>query len=617
MQAIKKKGNSDFVLLLAVMGIAILLRFWNIPNMAFMHDELSGLFRAQSETITNVIKAIKETDVHPFGIPVFIHCWTLVFGNSEIAVKFPFILFGLLSLLFTYKIANAWFNSTVAIVVCAFMATLQYTTMYGQLARPYASGILFSTMTVWFWSEYFFSEKEKRYWSLIGFILSATLCAYNHYFSLLFIIIVGLTGLLLLNKKNTLPYLLAGILIILLYIPMFPILIHHLSIGGMGENSWLATPDKSWFYIFIKYLFHYSKLVYVLVALIIAVSVFHIGNIRNVLTQKRIITFVFGFSSFVIMYIYSVYKNPVLQLSSLSFSVPFLLMFLFSFLKEFLLKWKVLLVFLVLSINTYSLIIQRKHYQLFYNQNYEAFAKKAFKTIDLYSSSNTSIALVTPEGFMDYYFKKYNRSFEFYRCNNDIKSFRKYVEQSSSNYFVAGNLPFEYLQIIKEQFPYKIDKEEGFTLNLYCFSKLKINEELYDKQLFYSENATNISMDSLMEYSPNFSAKLKDITKGRHNIINASAEISCTDSLNSPILVMDINSVNGLKVWRGSERSTIRTQQRIYISQLLSEIDIEKYADAVINVYLWNKDKKSVKIKNIKVETIEANPYIYGLYNAF
>lgn len=634
MQAIKKKWDPNFVLLLAVIITAAILRFWDLSGMAFMHDELSGLFRAQSATIADVIKITKETDVHPFGVPVFIHCWTLLFGNSEIAVKFPFLLFGLLSIFFTYKIAAKWFNDTVAIVVCAFMATLQYTTMYGQLARPYASGIFFSTMMVWFWSEYLFSQKEKKKYDLIAFIISAVLCAYNHYFSLLFVVIVGSTGLFFLNKKNALPYLFSGIIIILLFIPMFPVFTQHLSLGGAMENDWLAKPEKSWIYTFLKYLFHYSKIVYTLVGLILLISFFHIKDHPKLLDQKRIVAFVFGVSSFVIAYLYSIYKNPVLQFSTLSFSIPFLLMFLFSFIKDLSFKWKSALVSLIVIINIYSLVFQRKHYTLFYDQNYEAFAKAGFNTIKKYGNSNTSIALVTPEGFMDYYFQKYNQHFTFYRCKNDLNDFRSYVEQAPGNYFVAGNLPLEYLQIVKEIFPYKIYKEEGFTLNLYCFSKQKTVNECDDGQLFLSENTfsskvdlwnnesvqlTNegFKMDSITEYSPNFSAKLKDITKGRHNIINASAEICCTDSLAEPVLVMDIHSTSGLKIWRGGERSTSKAEQKIYISQLLSEIDLEKYPDAELKLYIWNRNKKKVRIKNIKVEIIESNPYIYGLFYAF
>lgn len=637
MQAIiNKKFNNNF-LLLAVLVTASILRFWNYSEIPFMHDELSGLFRAQSQSIADVIFKTKETDVHPIGIPLFIHFWSILFGNSEVAIKFPFIICGLLSIFFTYKIASSWFNDTVALVTCSFMATLQYTTMYGQLARPYASGICFSVMLVWFWSEFFFKKKEKNFFSLMGFIISGTLCAYNHYFSLLFAAIVGITGLFLLKKETIIPYLLSCITILILFLPMLSVFAHHLSMGGAKEEDWIAKPENDWIYVFLKYIFHYSKLVYALVIIILVLSFFHLNNAKFILNKKRIITAIFACSSFLVAFFYSIYKNPVLQFSTLTFSLPFILMLLFSFLKEMSLLWKTVLFVLISSINIYSLTTERKHYALFYKQNYDAFACFGFEAINNYGEQNVNIALVSPDGFMDYYFKKYNKRFSFYSCNNNLCDFRKFVESRNGNYFIAGNLPLEFLQVLNEIFPYKIKEESGFTLNLYCFSKEKFSNSIDNHPLFVSKNSFEqklpnwnnellslsphfFRMDSTIEYSPMFSAKLIDITKGKHNIINGIAEIKCMDSLCAPILVMDIVDSKGLKIWRGGSRSVEGKNQvteKIYISQLLSEINLEKHPDAEIKIYVWNKNKKEVIIKQINIEVIESNPYIYGLYYPF
>ena len=54
-------------------------------------------------------------------------------------------------------------------------------------------------------------------------LISAALCCYNHHFSLFFAAIVGITGLFFLKKAQVKPYLLSGVLILVLYLPHLPI----------------------------------------------------------------------------------------------------------------------------------------------------------------------------------------------------------------------------------------------------------------------------------------------------------------------------------------------------------------------------------------------------------
>ncbi|MBL0044642.1 MAG: glycosyltransferase family 39 protein [Flavobacteriales bacterium] len=67
-------------------------------------------------------------------------CWTQLFGFGDGAVKAPFILMSVLALFFLYRVMHAWTSSTAAPIGTALMASMQYTVMYGQIARPYAMG---------------------------------------------------------------------------------------------------------------------------------------------------------------------------------------------------------------------------------------------------------------------------------------------------------------------------------------------------------------------------------------------------------------------------------------------------------------------------------------------
>ena len=125
-------------------------------------------------------------------------------------------------------------------------------------------------------------------------------------------------------------------------------------------------------------------------------------------------------------------------------------------------------------------------------------------------------------------------------------------------------------------------------------------------------------MDSTEEYSPGFSAKLSDIIKSRHSILNVSAEVSVGNSRSNPTLVVSIDEDGKSLLWRGSEYKDYQTHKMffstLYVSNLFSGMDLEKHPNATIKIYIWNRDKKVTLVHNFKVEVIAANPVIYGLY---
>lgn len=632
-------------MLLFVLAVAAAIRCWDFSSMQFMHDELSAVIRSQANSFSELIYKTKTTDVHPVCVPVFVHYWTKFIGTTEITVRLPFILCGLFSIYYSYKIAEKWFNPTVAILTAAFLATLQFPTMYGQLARPYATGMLFSVMMVWCWTNFFFIENSKNKYAL-GFVLFASLCTYNHYFSLLFAGLVGATGLFFLNKQNAKKYLLMCVAVILLFVPHVSILLFHLSIGGGGEEGWLGKPQPDWLLTFLKYLFHYSTIVYLLVAVLFLLSLCFKDKTKKVFDKMRIIAMVWALLVPCLAYFYSITKTPVLQFSTFTFSLPFLLMFLFSFYGELKTTFKLGFLVLIILINTYTLFANRKHEPLFYKHPYEEIARISDKAIAAFGESNVSVGHSTMEGFVDFYFKKLGKSFKSLRVGApDTKSFLDYLENEKTDYFVAGNLPLEYYQLIKERYPFVISKNEGFTFTVYCFSKVKPKEEIKETVVFsenqsevfltknkksYWEKNQNMSedpvypgvfymeLDSTQEYSTGFSAKLNDIIKSRHSILNVSAEISVGKEKSNPTIVVAIEDEGKSLLWRGSGHDEYKTKDlffnSIYVSHLFSGMDLEKHPNATIKIYVWNRDKKAALVRNFKVEVIESNPIVYGLY---
>ena len=177
---------SNKSILLLILIISITLRFFNYFEIPFTYDEFSAFFRLNFDNFCELIDKGVKIDAHPAGIHVLMYYWSKIFGNSEWIIKLPFTIFGIVSIYLIYKIAKVWFNETVGLISASYLATIQFTVMYSQIARPYISGMFFSLLMIYYWSQ-LIKKPDKNLIKNTGlFILGASLCAYNHHFSLLF-----------------------------------------------------------------------------------------------------------------------------------------------------------------------------------------------------------------------------------------------------------------------------------------------------------------------------------------------------------------------------------------------------------------------------------------------
>ncbi len=627
---IEKKRYVNQFLFFLIFAVAFILRFWNFSAIPYMHDELSALGRTLYSSVNDVIIYGSEiNDTHPPGVQVFLYYWTKLFGTNEMIVKFPFIVCGLLSVLLTYKIAKNWFNVSVALVTGSFMAVLQYPVMYSQLSRPYATGLFFCLLLVFCWSKFLFDESHPKKW-LTGFTVAAICCAYNHHFTLLFAFIVGLSGIPFLNKEIWKTYFLSGIFICLFYLPNVPILLFQLSKGGLGgEGGWLTSPDSGWLYTYLKYVFHFSHGMYALGFIIIAWSIFWNNKEIRKTNKFRILCVTWFFLFFFIQYFYSVSVSAIIQFSTLLFAFPFLLMFLFSLYDELNVKKNAILVLLILIAGTSSLALERKHFQVFYHQPFQqqvAFTEENVSKIS--SSKDVTVEIIVPfylkpilkKHYLERLTVKFDETnYGSIRQHPTPKAFRSFVNSRNTNYFIiGGDIPSEYVQIVKDKYPYLVDKEEGFTYSIYCFSKQKTGVENPEEIVFEKTLISGKSdMDSTTEYGQPFLFKLKEMVYNRHTEVLISVKLSPQDSSSDPVLVGTIEE-NGKQIeWRGSnyfDYNDNKAGNKLILSIPLTSFDFKKYPEAELKIYVWNKDKKNLRIEDLNLKAVRSNPLIYGLY---
>src|SRR4051812_42271486 len=134
------KKNQEQVVLVIILIAAAVLRFTGLGDTSLSNDELSSIVRAQYNSFHDLYNEGIITDVHPAGLQVFLYYWIKIAGNSPFAVRLPFAVCGVLSVLFIYLIAKRWFNSLSALSATAALSALQFPLLYSQVARMYSMG---------------------------------------------------------------------------------------------------------------------------------------------------------------------------------------------------------------------------------------------------------------------------------------------------------------------------------------------------------------------------------------------------------------------------------------------------------------------------------------------
>lgn len=323
------KENAFFCILLL---LAVFLRLGPLDIYQFSHDELSALSRTVYLNFGQEMRfGVQYTDTHPFLIQAFLYYWVKLGGFSETWVKLPFLLCGIASVWAVYRFTKTWFGLQPALYAQLIMGLSFIFVLYSSYARMYAPGLLFSVLLLHYLFNILFAPKPARR-NFILFGLFCLLCAFNNHLNALFAFTAALAGLLLLPKKAIVPYLLTCLGVVICYLPHLPITLTQLQTGGLGtqDNGWLPPPKATVLFDFLKVLFGTGTVGLCVLASALLVVIAHLA-VRRQVSKKQLLLLVLFLLNYGIIYLYSVFRSPILQYSVLLFSAPCLIVFIASF----------------------------------------------------------------------------------------------------------------------------------------------------------------------------------------------------------------------------------------------------------------------------------------------
>lgn len=626
------KINSSILIILVG---SVLLRFYNLFDIPFTHDEFSTLFRTNFSSFNELIEKGVKIDGHPAGLQVFVYYFKILFGSEEWVIKIPFLLFGLGSIWLVYVIYSKWYNKTFGLISAAFLATLQYTVMYSQIARPYISGMFFVLALVYFWNALFIDNKH-RWIQYVGYVLVADLCLYNHHFSALMAVIISLTGLFFVDRKTCWKYLLAGVGITLFYLPHISILQAQLALKGL---AWLNKPTLNFVRDYFCYLGQFSWFI-----LLLCIGLFSLCFVRfqkrAYFSTKTLVSLLWFVLPFTIGFLYSVYRAPLLQYSVLIFSFPFLFPVLFGGLNSFSNKINFVLVILILVVNSWVLIFQRQHYTLFYESIYKEIVSQAKKQ----NFTKTVIlldAVGTNKDIIEHYRSTMKLTYPIRWLDSfkNLGEFRSFIKEMSRHhaevYFGAmyDSRP-TFISIIQEFYPTLEKRNNYISGSTFVFSKKRKNIKRISLMNFthdvihwnplknYSNYllGTSLQMDSTIEYSIGYTDLVSNTLPEPYEVLDVSLRIQIPTNRCNACIVSSIDLPTTNLHWSSTNFSEYLDTMQTNLGwitikhSICVDQNVIAEKEAKISIYVWNMKKEFFRIRDFQLSIRKDNPIKYGLY---
>lgn len=228
-------------LLIFILALGFFFRLNHINEKSLWLDEGITYYNS-SGSLIEVWDKTAELDQSPPGYYFVMHGYLEIFGENEFGFRFISVIFGLLSIYFLYLLVQDIYSSEAGLFAAFLLAINPFHIGYSNEARMYVLLPLLSLIGLFLLFRAMKFEKGYRYWFLLILTSAFGLYTHNFYFFVLlgqfFVFIV-----LLFSGKNklrkSLNALVSAILVLLLYLPWIPNLMHQLDVNRywMGENS--------------------------------------------------------------------------------------------------------------------------------------------------------------------------------------------------------------------------------------------------------------------------------------------------------------------------------------------------------------------------------------------
>jgi hypothetical protein len=225
--------------LLAILMIAFALRTYRLGSQEIIGDEAFSYFFSLP-AIRQIIKAtIDLGERNPPGGFLLLKAWMGSAGDSEFALRFVGVFFGVLAVGLFYRLCRLLKLSTrTSMLAAALLALGPFAVAYSQSPRAYSASLALGIASTGLGLSVL---NQKRLASWLGYVAVTCLGLYTHYSFFLILLaqnVFALGGALLVPRlrQGLARWFLCQLTLIFLYLPWLMAVRHTLMASGQGES---------------------------------------------------------------------------------------------------------------------------------------------------------------------------------------------------------------------------------------------------------------------------------------------------------------------------------------------------------------------------------------------
>ncbi len=189
--------------LFAIMVLGIFLRIFAL-NQSFWLDEAIGALVVKEQNIVQIATQFPKGDNHPPLYYLALEGWSNLFGYSEVALRSLSVLFGILTVYFTFLIAKIFTKKKemfYPLFSALLLASSPFHIYYSQEARMYIMAGLFASMAIYYFL-LTLDTKVKQKYSWILFSLSIAALVFTDYVPVFLLPLFWLFAFIKKQKKD-------------------------------------------------------------------------------------------------------------------------------------------------------------------------------------------------------------------------------------------------------------------------------------------------------------------------------------------------------------------------------------------------------------------------------
>lgn len=208
------------LLLLLIVLLGTFLRIYDLGKENLWLDEGYTLATAEKST-SELLDSLYEYEINPPAYFLMIHYWISLFGTSEFSLRFPSVIFGLISIFLIYLLGKEWFNKKTGLISAMLMSISMLNIEYSQEARTYTLLVMVTLLSLYFFTRLLKKGAPSHY---IAYVLATAALLYIHYLGIYIILLENFVIFIFFLKKTALlkRWIISQLAIVLLFLPWLP-----------------------------------------------------------------------------------------------------------------------------------------------------------------------------------------------------------------------------------------------------------------------------------------------------------------------------------------------------------------------------------------------------------